>query len=275
MSKGGPKRGARAASGSGSRREQVKPPTFGGSRLFDPAFGARAGGAFGLVAPPRASQVLGVDGWQVEVIAGFPAVIARGGIAASYEDAFQASLLQAQRGLDLMSMYGANNLVIKGIDEDHLVWWPEPDGLAIRAVSLAPVSIDVPPVRVEVRDAQGNLKVQLPPPPPTWHESFRYFRLSQTTDDLFDSYRNLYLALESILDRMAPQIVNSSGKAGEREGQWFKRALGVAHGKVDLGPYAPKGSTNPVEYLFNRLYVDTRTALFHAKSSRPSLLPHA
>jgi hypothetical protein len=59
-------------------------------------------------------------------MAGFPAVIARGGTEAGYEGAFEASLLRAQRGLDLMSMHGANNLVIKGIDEDHLVWWPSP-----------------------------------------------------------------------------------------------------------------------------------------------------
>lgn len=30
------------------------------------------------------------------------------------------------------------------------------------------------------------------PPPTAWHASMRYFRLSQTTADLFDAFRNLY-----------------------------------------------------------------------------------
>jgi hypothetical protein len=37
------------------------------------------------------------------------------------------------------------------------------------------------------------------PASPKWQESARYFRLSQLTDDLFDSFRNVCLALESIL----------------------------------------------------------------------------
>lgn len=200
-------------------------------------------------------------------------MIARGGTEASYEDAFQPSLLQAQRGLDLMSMSGANNLVIKGIDEDHLVWWPGSDGLTIRAVSLAPVSIDVPPVRVEVRDAQGNLRVQPPPPPPAWHESFRYFRLSQTTDDLFDAYRNAYLALESVLSAIAPQKLKASGKPDEGEGEWFARALAAAGNLVSLASFVPSGTPDPLKYLFDDLYVAMRSAMSHAKSGRHILLP--
>src|SRR5664279_4158410 len=77
----------------------------------------------------------------------------------------------------------------------------------------------------EVRDAQGNI---IPPPPRStfWHESFRYYRLSQTTDDLFDAYRNVYLALESVLSTISPQKVNAAtGRIAEQEGQWFERAL--------------------------------------------------
>jgi len=93
---------------------------------------------------------------------------------------------------------------------------------------------------------------------------------------LFDAYRNLYLALESILDRITPQAVNAAtGKPTEGEGAWFKRALSVAHSRVPLGPFATPGATDPVQDLYDELYVRTRTALFHAKTSRPSILPHA
>jgi len=37
---------------------------------------------------------------------------------------------------------------------------------------------------------------------PEWHASMRYLRMSKTTDDPF---RNVYLALESLLNRLQPR----------------------------------------------------------------------
>jgi len=105
-----------------------------------------------------------------------------------------------------------------------------------------------------------------PPTPPTWYASFRYYRLAQNTDDLFDAYRNMYLALESILDSIASQ-------GRESEGDWLRRALAAVGGIVNLADFAPLGSSNPSQDIYNDLYVGTRSALFHAKGSRPFLLP--
>jgi hypothetical protein len=69
-------------------------------------------------------------------------------------------------------------------------------------------------------------------------------------------------------------MVKPSGKPNESESKWFKRALHIAHEKVGLEPYAQGRSADPVENLYEELYVKIRTALFHAKGSRPSLLPH-
>lgn len=128
-----------------------------------------------------------------------------------------------------------------------------------------------------VRDAAGNILPPPPDPPAVWHESLRYFRLAQVTDDLFDAYRNLYLALESILDRIAPQKMKPGGtppKPDEGESTWFKRALGEANKLVNLSPFVGPGCPDPVQELFDQLYGETRTALFHAKSSRRFFLPH-
>lgn len=92
-------------------------------------------------------------------------------------------------------------------------------------------------------------------------------RLSQATDDLFDAYRNAYLALESILSDVAPQDPN------EREGDWFKRALASAERLVDLSDHAAQETSDPVEALYREHFVGTRSAMFHAKSGRPVLLP--
>src|ERR1035438_2591717 len=103
----------------------------------------------------------------------------------------------------------------------------------------------------------------------------RYFRLSQTTQDLFDAYRNLYLAVESLLSKIVPPIPSGSGKA-EPEGRWLRRALEVIHPSIiDFAAYLLHSSSDPVSDIFDDLYVDTRTKLFHSKPDRNNLLPHA
>lgn len=140
-------------------------------------------------------------------------------------------------------------------------------------MGLVPITIDVPPVSVVVHDAHGKPKVQVPPSPPIWHESFRYFRLSQTSNDLFDAYRNAYLALESVLSSIAPQTPNAQGKVAEGEGAWFRRALAAANSLVPLSSFVPAGTPDPLQYLFDELFVGMRSAMSHAKSGRAILLP--
>jgi hypothetical protein len=250
--------------------------TLDGIQLFDTAGLPSSGAAFLLNSASKVSGALSCPGgWEAQVKTGGRYIIARNStVVGDYEQSRDAAFLAAQQGLDLFSIARTADMGIRNAETEHIVWWHEAAGQVVRTMHVSTINTKVGGVKAVVLGPDGQPKPEPPVPPVTWHESLRYFRLSQTTDDLFDSYRNLYLALESILDRMAPQIVKSSGKPRESEGQWFKRALGVAHTKVGLGPYAPKGSTNPVDDLFEELYVNTRTALFHAKGSRPSLLPH-
>jgi hypothetical protein len=94
--------------------------------------------------------------------------------------------------------------------------------------------------------------------------------LSQVTDDLLDAFRNMYLALESVLSHIAPQ------QDREREGEWVRRALEAAAALVELSRYAETQSPeeSPVEALHRDIYRDSRNAVFHAKGNRPSYLPH-
>lgn len=248
-------------------------PTFGGISLLEFVSVPCSGTAFELDAPAREDAVAVTDGWSVEVSDGLKLVVARGGQDIGYEDAFRSGLLHAQQGLDLLSIQGKGDLSIRRFDDDHLAWWIRPEGLAIRVVSIAPVNIDVPPVTLTVTNASGR---PVPSPPPTilsWHESFRYFRLSQTADDLFDAYRNAYLALESVLSSITPQKLSRAGKVAEREGAWFKRALSEANRILSLSTFTPAGTVDPIQHLFDELYVGMRSAMSHAKSGRRVLLP--
>jgi hypothetical protein len=232
-----------------------------------------AGGAFELNKPARESTRVVVDGWEVEVRKGQAAVLVRGGSEVCYEHSYPAALARAQQGLDLMSIRGSNNLAVQAFDTDFLVWWPEARGLVIRICAIASLQIDVSPATLVLKDQDGNV---IPPPtqaPLPWHESFRYFRLSQTSDDLFDSYRNAYLALESVLSSIAPQTINTAGRPKEGEAEWFRRALRAAARDVPLDPMVPQGTPDPVGYLFEKLYRDVRSAMSHSKSGRAVLLP--
>jgi hypothetical protein len=256
-----------------SERRRSGMPSLGGIPLLDTAGTSVSGAAFELDTPTRESAVAAVEGWTIEVSQQTKLVVVRGGSDTSHEGAFEQGLLRAQQGLDLLSIQGKGDLSIRRFDDDHLVWWKESGGIVIRVVSIAPVTVDVPPVNVEVTDASGRPVPQAPTQPPEWHESFRYFRLSQTSDDLFDAYRNAYLALESLLSSITPQRLDAEGKVAEGEGAWFRRALEQAGTIVELPLLVPAETADPAQYLFDELFVSMRSAMSHAKSGRKVLLP--
>ena len=168
----------------------------------------------------------------------------------------------------------AQALTIEGAETVHLVWWTETRGIVLRDVAISDLGFRFS-ATAEVRDAAGNLVTQPAPPPVPCHESFRYFRISQTTGDLFDAYRNLYLAVESLLSTVVPMRLNASGGPAEGEGRWLHRALTEVHPPtVDLANYVVAGAADPVDAVFDDLYAGTRTQLFHSKAGRPILLPH-
>ena len=242
---------------------------FDGMLIWDGAGIPPCGGVFLLdrEAPIGERMVINSD-WTAEVRQGGQYVLARGGTEANYEDARDQALWVAQRGLDLLCISGAADLSIVGVEDGHITWWPEQNEAVLRVTSVATISATVT-AKATVTDSLGNVQPDPPRPQIVWHESFRFFRLAQVTDDLFDAFRDLYLALESVLSSIAPPTAQ-----GEGEGDWFKRALGEAQRLVPLAPFAPPGSADPLNSIYKDLYIETRNAIFHAKSTRKRILPH-
>jgi len=108
-----------------------------------------------------------------------------------------------------------------------------------------------------------------------WQESMRYYRMSQVTDDLFDAFRNIYLALESILSALEPIQLGPNGRAVESEETWFKRALSLVAKDVDLSTFSPGGSGNHVHDIYDELHNRVRNRVFHAKDGLQPLLPQS
>ncbi|MEX2464442.1 MAG: hypothetical protein WD428_01055 [Gaiellaceae bacterium] len=229
-----------------------------------------SGGAFPLggEAPTSTTEARG-SGWVVEIREGSKYVVARGGHESGYDEARKAAMAAANEGLDFIAMRGTANLTIVGGEDDHIVWWAERRKAVLRTVGFVTTFVEVGIPTLTVRDpVTGEPTPQPPAPPEHWHESFRYFRLSQVTDDLFEAYRNAYLALESILDSIHP-------KTGGGERRWLEAALRVASGRIgDLTPFTPEGSTNATQGVRDDLYSTNRTALFHSKGSQGFFLPH-
>ena len=205
--------------------------------------GASAGGAFRLTEAAAEGSTEIIGDWTIEVRAGSEIVVARGEGGATYEEARDDALAAANKGLDFLCLRGATPMAIRHAGTEHIVWWSEESQSVIRVLSIPAVTLHVGKVTV----SGGTPTV---PPPPEWQESARYFRLSQLTDDLFDAFRNVYLAMESILDHLAPQRTTPPL---EREGEWFRRALIHAGEIVNLAGHAPKGASDPVEALYDEL----------------------
>jgi len=99
----------------------------------------------------------------------------------------------------------------------------------------------------------------------------RYFRLSQLADDIFDAYRNAFLALEAALDA----TISLSGP--KRESEWLRTALDDVLPRFGLDPrryllQAP--GPDPAQQFMDEQYLALRCTVFHAKQGhRTSLLP--
>jgi hypothetical protein len=86
--------------------------------------------------------VVTVEGLSFEVRRGGRILVARGGPGATYEAARDSALLHAQKALDLFSIRGVDDLAISGVFDDHVAWWPTPDGLASERYPLHRLASD-------------------------------------------------------------------------------------------------------------------------------------
>jgi hypothetical protein len=251
-------------------------PRYGGIPLWNDEAAPCAGGLFDLDRAPGESAIHTVGEWSVEVRAGERVVVVRGGGEGTYEDASREALRFGQEGLDLLCALGSDGVSIRGVADRRFTWWVDGGhGPTLRLTTMAPQGLTVGRATIVVRDANGDVVPQPPEPPLAWHESFRYFRLSQASDDLFDAYRNAYLALESVLSAIAPQRTSpTTGRVSEGEGDWFRRALTEADRLTTLAGHVPAGTSDVVGFLYADLYSGMRSAMSHAKSGRPVLLPH-
>jgi hypothetical protein len=214
--------------------------------------------------PDGSEVILPASSWYVAVRA-IP--------GASFDEVHAMGREAANRGIDIYFGTGGRPHHIAHKNEPYLVGWHSQLGRALRVVGRDQITSRF---RASghtpggVRDASGNLVSQPPAPPKVWHQSLRYYRAAEASIDLYDSFRNLYLAIESLLSKVDPPT-----RPGDSN--WLRRALGVAAARIDLRPFGPATQTGPPvaihEAIHQEIYRDLRTAIFHAKDQMPTWLP--
>lgn len=226
------------------------------------------GAAFLLASRPKKDACFQIDGGEVEIRAAGAYVVARFDAAPDAASAFSLGHALVQQGLDMISIVGLGDVVIRDAQDEYLLWWTDAPGLVLRAVTTTHLRFTVGPVTLTVTDKEGN---GVPPvrTHPRHHVAFRFFRLAQATDDLFDAYRNMYLAFEALLSSQHPK------PSSQREIDWLRRGLRSASEALRLGALGLPASADPVEAIIEKVYRDARLPLFHAKEGQPYFAPQS
>ncbi|EGQ9396034.1 hypothetical protein NMR63_002581 [Vibrio cholerae] len=205
--------------------------------------------------------------WQVEFISGINDVAARTTQKLSREDVLILGFEQVQRALDILSVRKITSIITVDPTRNNVGVCSREGNLVLFHYALHDFSMGLS-LEVKMTDSEGNNIPTQKEPEPIWSESFRYYRLSQSSSDLFEAYRNLFLGFEALLNEVVPK------KRKEREGVWFKRSLSVIHEKIDLTEHLAEAGQDPVAYIIKSQYKDIRCRLLHAKLPEATL-PHS
>jgi hypothetical protein len=262
------------------------------------AFSLKTNPAFEFSGHPSGSD------WEVELQRNEDTVVAHWKTAPNLTDALHSGRESVEEALDRLCFRFNDPLELKSPGDVHLVLTPNGGNAKLTYHTAAPFDVRVGPIEVTVTDKSGTTRAQSTTPV-TWMPVLRYYRLSQTREDIFDAYRYVFLAFEALLQGLYP-IQRQQGGEGARMdasrfgwgrelgGQsgvmtnvWFQNAIkeDMADGlgfvcSEDPSPFDPAlnkfGPRDFPSYYFHEIDVDCRTAfrksLYHriSKSERPT-----
>lgn len=238
---------------------------LGGIDIANQSAPHKSGAALLLSDIPSQGQIIRIGSdWEVEIEEDNPFVVARTDNQLTLDTVFSNSHEAIQKALDKMCIRGGSDYQCRDVDQEKIIWWREGEEQHIRVISISelPVSMSI---AATTTNSSGESNSQQSPQT-EWHESQRYFRLAQTSNSLFNAYRNMFLAFENILSYRTPP------REKEREKQWLERALEDANSEIDLSGFASDES-EVVDSILQQQYYNTRVKMFHAKQKRTRLVP--
>lgn len=227
-----------------------------------------SGVAFYLTKSSPFSEILQTDDgkWELEVKENHQVIVARSMEVVPIEQILSDGYSHCQKFLDLLTIFHHNAIMIKNPGTDFVALFDQAGRCILRESSNADLGVATS-ATLTIYDKNGKIKENPPEPKPQWIPAFRYYRLSQSSSDLYEAYRNLFLSFESLLYGICP--VNS----GEKENQWLIRALTEVMKKVPLQSHVPPNTTDPVRCIVGTQYEHIRCKMFHSKD-RGYILPY-
>lgn len=225
------------------------------------------GGVF-ISKEPETSAVIPINAdWEVEIQRDNPYIVARGREELPADTVFNQAYEYAQQGLDILSVQDSDSFNTHNAWSQHIIWWPENRLQKLQIFNATKIPLSVGSVSIKTGGDEPEHDGQKPA---EWHKSFRYYRLSQTTDDLFSAYRNVFLALEMILSSEVKSFAAP-------ESQWLEDALDEAekHPKLNLVNFTISDEINGTvgETIRDEQWKGIRNAMFHAKDGKSVLRP--
>jgi hypothetical protein len=222
-----------------------------------PILSGGSGAAFLLDAPAKLSLTLSFPDGPVTIRqdAAFATVALVSHL--NQEDAKNDAWRVLQEALDVLAARKQATLQTAEGDCTYLVWVKDGAGYELVFVDTA----DAPwAMSISMEEAATAVPAPSKLPPPR-HPALRFYRLANVSADLFDAFRNAYLALECLASDATPK------GASESELNWLKRALA---GPLLAG--LPSGVIGPG--TVDDIYRHGRLPTFHAKMGHTFYAPH-
>lgn len=224
-----------------------------------PILSGGSGAAFLLDAPAKVSSTLRFPDGVVTIRQDAPFATVSLGRLMSQEEAKNEAWRVLQEALDVLAAQRRVTLQTSEGDCTYLVWVEDGAGYELVFVDTADASWSVSmTMSVEGSGTAVSAPSLLPPPR---HPALRFYRLAHASTDLFDAFRNAYLALECLVSEASPKGANES------ELNWLKRVL---VGPLSVG--LPLGVVDPG--IIDDIYRDGRLPTFHAKMGSTFYAPH-
>jgi hypothetical protein len=216
-----------------------------------------------LVRLPKESAVVSYKTARLQISPESPFAICSFGGASSHAEAVRLGSVLLEEGLDMLAMSRAIDLATRDAADEYFTWWVDSSQKVIAAIDTATSTFS----SKMTLSTSGPAGIPKPPQPALLHHpGLRFFRRSLVSEDLFDAFRNMYLAFELFLSSRYP-------KTQQYENEWLRDSLLAASGDVQLKDLAPPGHPAPVEFVIHAIYGGARLPLFHAKDGKTYFAP--
>jgi len=232
------------------------------------------GMALKLVKPPKKSVEFRYDDMILSAEPDNPYVVFCFSGATSEKELFDIGLPLLQETLDMLCVTGGFALATKDFESKCIAWFSV-DGMkkAIHNVSF-------------YQAMQGGISARMDEFNKPYTQSldrqahkvgYRYLRLAEISEDLFEAYRNLYLAFENLISIKYPKGGIISGECVPKkisEKNWLKQSLTSSFDEFGLSQFSTEDSSakDTVNHIVKTI-LKARTSLFHAKEGRGGSIP--